>query len=243
MSRKHIDGGTMEVGGNPIPIDIVINPRARRLILRLDRDRRVRVTCPSKRHVKDALRMANERRPWIKTQLEETPTPIPFVAGRVLPVLGQQYQIVRAEKARSAARFEGDMIITGGQTEAALARRVETLLRQEVLKICTQKAEEYANALDVHIGSISTRQMTSRWGSCGTNGNICFNWRLVFAPLHVLHYVIAHEVAHRVYMDHSPGFWATVQQLDPHYEKAAQWLKHHGAELYAYGQPSPKDQS
>jgi predicted metal-dependent hydrolase len=65
----------------------------------------------------------------------------------------------------------------------------------------------------------------TRWGSCGPDGSIRLNWRLVHFPADVIDYIIAHEVAHLREMNHGPKFWATVCSLLPGYEKPKDWLK------------------
>ncbi|MDP2057291.1 MAG: SprT family zinc-dependent metalloprotease [Thiobacillus sp.] len=55
----------------------------------------------------------------------------------------------------------------------------------------------------------------TQWGSCTRRGHIRLNWRLVQAPLTLIDYVAAHELAHLVHLDHSPRFWAQVAALCP----------------------------
>ncbi|MCA1926374.1 MAG: M48 family metallopeptidase [Thiobacillus sp.] len=53
----------------------------------------------------------------------------------------------------------------------------------------------------------------TQWGSCTRRGHIRLNWRLAQAPLSLIDYVAAHELAHLVHLDHSPRFWAQVSEL------------------------------
>lgn len=55
----------------------------------------------------------------------------------------------------------------------------------------------------------------TQWGSCTRRSHIRLNWRLVQAPLALIDYVAAHELAHLVHLDHSPRFWAQVAALCP----------------------------
>ncbi len=55
----------------------------------------------------------------------------------------------------------------------------------------------------------------SEWGSCNARGEIRLNWRLVQLPPTLAEYVVAHEVAHLVELNHSPRFWALVERLMP----------------------------
>ncbi|MBF0394563.1 MAG: M48 family metallopeptidase, partial [Alphaproteobacteria bacterium] len=75
----------------------------------------------------------------------------------------------------------------------------------------------------------------SRWGSCTAAGDLAFSWRLVLAPESVLDYVVAHEVAHLVEMNHSRDFWRLVLGMAPHAAQARRWLKTNGAALHRYG--------
>ena len=68
----------------------------------------------------------------------------------------------------------------------------------------------------------------TRWGSCSKQRNLSFNWRLVMAPLPVIDYVVAHELAHLVEMNHSRKFWALVEQIYPGYSLHRAWLKENG---------------
>jgi hypothetical protein len=55
----------------------------------------------------------------------------------------------------------------------------------------------------------------SEWGSCNARGEIRLNWRLVQLPPALAEYVVAHEVAHLIELNHSPRFWALVEELMP----------------------------
>lgn len=227
--------GSVVVGDRRLPLEVRINPRATRLILRLHRGERVQVTCPSERHVHQAVALAQARADWLADQLQAVPAPKPYIPGGCIPVLGQDRMIVWHPDSVAAAQLSDDAVTTGGANEAAVARRIERLLRQVCQSACEAGATRFATKLGVSIGKVSVREMHSRWGSCSYTGDMSFNWRLVHAPLPVLRYVVAHEVAHREHMNHSPAFWRVVDALDPDYRSAAKWLQERGAELHAFG--------
>ncbi|MCB0707680.1 MAG: M48 family metallopeptidase [Saprospiraceae bacterium] len=68
----------------------------------------------------------------------------------------------------------------------------------------------------------------SNWGSCSTNGRINLSTRLLFAPEEVIDYVIIHELAHLIEMNHSPAFWKLVADAMPEYPQYISWLKKEG---------------
>jgi predicted metal-dependent hydrolase len=63
------------------------------------------------------------------------------------------------------------------------------------------------------VRSVAIGDASSRWGSCSSSGAIRYSWRLILAPPHLLDWVVAHEVAHRVHMDHSAAFRALEARL------------------------------
>ena len=77
-------------------------------------------------------------------------------------------------------------------------------------------------------GSITVREQKTRWGSCSAKGNLNFNWKLVLMPEEILEYVVVHELAHRLQMNHSTEFWDEVEKILPDYRKRRQWLKENG---------------
>jgi predicted metal-dependent hydrolase len=95
-------------------------------------------------------------------------------------------------------------------------------------------SEHYADLLGRPFGKVSLRDTRSRWGSCTSEGNLMYSWRLILAPVDVLNYVAAHEVSHLAEMNHSQAFWSEVERLMPGYAAPRKWLKQHGAELHRF---------
>lgn len=108
-------------------------------------------------------------------------------------------------------------------SDAQRKRYIET-----ARSIFTQKAAYYARLIGVTYGRISIREQKTRWGSCSAKGNLNFNWKLVLMPPEILDYVVVHELAHRLQMNHSAAFWAEVGKILPDYRERRQWLKVNG---------------
>jgi predicted metal-dependent hydrolase len=90
---------------------------------------------------------------------------------------------------------------------------------------------ELAALHGITVTSIGIRNQRTRWGSCGADGHISLNWRLVLMPAPVRDYVLIHELMHRRRLDHSPEYWALVEAACPGYQAARQWLRTHGPGL------------
>ena len=226
---------SVRIGERVLPIDVRINRRARRLIIRVDAlGGRVQLTCPSKRSVPDGLSFVEKRRQWIAKCLAEGPQTQPFYDGASVPARGIDHLIRHVPGQRKAVRAEGTTLHIGGAPEF-LARRVEDWLRAEARREFCAIADDLCGRIGVVRKRITVRDTRSRWGSCSSAGAISLSWRLIMAPEHVYTYVVGHEVAHLKHMDHSPAFWRVVDELIPDRRPAQDWLKAHGASLYGIG--------
>lgn len=115
---------------------------------------------------------------------------------------------------------------------APLTEKVRKRYIKIARDIITQKTSYYANIMNVTYGRISIREQKTRWGSCSSKGNLNFNWRLIFAPEEVLNYIVVHELAHRIEMNHSAAFYSVVKSILPDYKKQQNWLRENGHSLW-----------
>ncbi len=113
----------------------------------------------------------------------------------------------------------------------------EQAYRRQAKAILTQKADVYAKKLGVTYEKLTVKDQKTRWGSCSAKGNLNFNWRIVLAPEPVTDYVVIHELAHRIHMNHSAAFYQTIEAIMPDYRRQEQWLKENGDSL-RYGRQS-----
>ena len=213
--------------------------RAKRLHLKVDpsRDGPV-VTTPTGYSLHKTLAFVEKNRGWLERNWSRLPRRLPFEEGTHLPVLGRCLEIRRAAQARRGVWVEDDKLWVSG-LEEHLARRITDFLKTEVRLALTQRTRDKVARLAPGtfrpVGRVTVRDTSSRWGSCSTNGDLSFSWRVVFAPLPVLDYLVAHEVAHLVHMNHSPRFWRQVTELCAEVTDARRWLTREGARLQRYG--------
>jgi predicted metal-dependent hydrolase len=90
----------------------------------------------------------------------------------------------------------------------------------------TKRVEELnSKYFNVAINQVRLKNNHSNWGSCSSKGNINLSTRLLFAPQPVIDYVIIHELAHRIELNHSQRFWKLVADRCPDYKIKEKWLK------------------
>jgi hypothetical protein len=219
-----------------LPLEVVRHPQARRAKLSVDpASGRVRLVLPPRAALKSALVWAEAHGDWIAA----LPQARPFVDGASVPCDGRDLTICWREGGSRAVTVDGDRLVTGGPQEN-LSRRIETWLKREALRILAVETAEVASRAGVSVERVSVGDPRGRWGSCAASGAIRYSWRLILAPPAVRQATVAHEVAHRVHMNHSPAFHALVADLlgrDPTPER--RWLKANGAALHWFGRSSP----
>lgn len=217
-------------------IDVVRHPRARRAKLSVDPvTGAVRLTLPPRAALAPALTWARGQGAWIDRQRAAMPDARPFVHGATLPFDDGELTVHWSHDAGRSVRRDGDRLVLGGDPET-VARRVEGWLRREALRLLSEDTAHYAARAGVMVSRVAVGDARGRWGSCASSGVIRYSWRLALAPRAVRRATAAHEVAHRVHMNHSPQFHALVAVLygrDPTPER--QWLRAHGATLHWFG--------
>lgn len=212
------------------------SPRARRVRLVVDpRDGAVKLTVPARANLASAVRWAESKRAWIEATIAALPRPDPLADGALIPFEGRDYRLNwRADAPRRVA-IEGDRIVVGGPEELAAARLLRWL-RAEALVRLKAETEQYCRLAGVTPARVGIGDAKTRWGSCTASGDIRYNWRLILAPPEVRRATVAHEVGHRLHMDHSPAFHAAVARLygrDPAPERT--WLRANGSRLHSFG--------
>lgn len=219
-------------------VEVVRHPRARRMKLAFDpASGRVRLVLPTRAKLVTGLAWVEQHRGWIAEQQAKLPAGKPFVPGSVIPIAGADVLLLWDQAAPRTPRRIDDRLIVGGPRDGFEAR-VARWLRREALRILSQDTVYYAAKAGVTVRAVGVGDTRSRWGSCASSGAIRYSWRLILAPASVRRATVAHEVAHRVHMNHSPAFHALVAQLydgDPTPER--RWLKANGAALHWYGRP------
>ena len=93
------------------------------------------------------------------------------------------------------------------------------------LKFVRERLLHYNEHYKYSYSRVSVKKMSSRWGSCSSEGNMSFHYRLLFLPLELADYIIIHELCHLKELNHSHRFWQLVRQTSPNYRKCKKALE------------------
>jgi predicted metal-dependent hydrolase len=173
------------------PFYFVRHRRARRYLLRVDPDGRLRITIPRGGSKREGQAFAARNGAWVRGQRAT-------VRAHARPHNFEEDKALRAQAGQ---------VLPVRLRELATIHGVTGLTR------------------------VSIRNQRTRWGSCGRDGHICLNWRLMLMPAHVRDYVLIHELMHLRRMDHSAAYWRFVSAACPDYATARAWLRTHGRSL------------
>lgn len=205
--------------------------RARRISLRVANvGGVVTLTMPPGVRLAQAQRFAEERAGWIRDQLRKAVQSQVVAPGGSLPVFGVPHRI---EQGVGSGVVLCDNVLEVPRLQPC-GPSLRGFLRETARVHLVAASDRYARRVGRSYGRVTLRDTRSRWGSCSGQGNLMYSWRLVMAPLPVLEYVAAHEVAHLVHMDHSNRFWRCVEGLCPDWRRHRDWLRQNGSTLHAY---------
>ena len=218
-------------------VKLVRSATARRVALRVDAARsRICLVVPKRTSEKFAWQFADNNRAWIKACLADLEKPVPFVDGAVIPIFGQPrtLRIIKHDKRITEFKLT-DTALEVRTSREDPARNIRDYLYKLCMDTIVPMAHAKVASIDNQIMNIRLRDTSQRWGSCASNTRMMFCWRLVFAPMIVVDYIVGHEVAHLKHMDHSRKFWAQCDALTEDMNYSRQWLAGNGDKLMMFG--------
>jgi predicted metal-dependent hydrolase len=214
--------------GQQIEICIRTSSRARRLRL-VSGLEGVRAVVPPNFSSSDLSEFLSSKQDWLRKTCRHFET-LRLRCGTLdsasLLFLGQRYRCVVVGDLRfSATVSETLQTITFHIPDRRKVKSYQQeWYRHQTSIIVNDRLPSIAQKMGLKYNKISIKKQRSRWGSCSRKGNLNFNLVLAAAPLEVIDYVIIHELAHLVALDHSARFWTVVGQADPEFRSHRKWL-------------------
>jgi predicted metal-dependent hydrolase len=216
------------VAGDVFPIDVVRHRWARRYIVRVTSDGRVRLTVPRGASIDGGVQFAWAERDWIAREWKRVRAAgASWTIGASIWYRGAKVAI-DADGAALAIGPERIAITAAAREHGGLiAAHLRGIAERELPARCL----ELAAACGLDVGRVSVRDQKSRWGACSPTRTITLNWRLIQMPASVADYVMLHELMHLRQANHSRRFWREVDRACPWWREAERWLRRHGREL------------
>lgn len=231
----------VKINNRDIPFSLRRSTRAKRLRMQVDSDnRQIVLTIPRFTMQFEVNRFIKMQTPWIEKQLskiekQNSVHPRPkYLNGDIFYYLGEPVtlELVPSSFWRPRINIRGDKMIISIHREMKMTEG-KKLIKKTIQLFFKKKAEEVIHDrlqfFNGHYGHeykrVTLRNQKSRWGSCSTQKNLNFNWKLVMAPIEIIDYVVVHEMCHLKQMNHSAKFWNLVAERMPNYKEMRKWLK------------------
>ncbi|HTP96183.1 MAG TPA: SprT family zinc-dependent metalloprotease [Burkholderiales bacterium] len=207
--------------------------RRRNIVITIDEDG-VRVGAPWRASERSIANVLLKNAQWVvrtwRDWQQRRPERMQWRDGETLYYLGAEFVLHVVERPSPPELDDGELRIgvDPGRSAASLEADVVGWLRARALERFRERANAYAAQLGIPVPVLRLSSARTRWGSCSASGGVRLNWRLIQMPPELIDYVVAHELAHLLQMNHSRRFWAVVARLVPDHAAARLRLKTEG---------------
>ncbi len=218
-----------------IQIDKLTRSKRRTIALVIERDGTLTVRAPMRAPQVLIQQFIHEKMDWITRTREKLKSIVQtparqYTDGEVFLFLGSPFDLKLVGPQRPSLQFDSGFTLSRTaqkKGEAAFTR----WYKERALEIISERVNQCARQYNFNPKQVKITSAKTRWGSCSPNGTLNFTWRLVMAPLDVIDYVVAHELAHLCVKNHSHKFWQAVETIYPEHKKQRKWLREHGEKL------------
>lgn len=221
--------------------------RRRSMEVSINAQEQVRVVVPSFVSKKTIETFLHERSEWILKHLYEKQQANQFTnnrdydTGHEFLFLGKNYPMYVEEIEGKCVSIDFDehgwiVKMPVGFSEDIRREKTKAALikwyRQEAQEVLAARVFHFVREMKLEPMEVAVKTQKRIWGCCYYHQKkIFFNWLLVLAPIHVIDYVIVHELAHLTHPNHSKRFWNKVEKYLPDYKERQDWLKNHMLEM------------
>jgi predicted metal-dependent hydrolase len=211
-----------------IKIDRLIRSKRRTISLTIDKNGNLLVRAPENLSINSIYQFINKKRAWIiakKNARLSRPVQVKeYKTGEKFLVFGEEYPL-RIVDSKIGVEFNRKEFIMNSEVASHGAVAMELFYKENSKAYYPGRVEMIAKKCGFSYKKVKVSNAFKRWGSCSSKGNINLAWRLLMAPVDVIDYVIVHELAHTIVMNHSPRFWQIVGKVMPDYRNKEKWLE------------------
>jgi predicted metal-dependent hydrolase len=217
-------------------MNILINrTKRKKTISILIKDGNVEVRAPFNLNQNEIDAFILKKEKWIKNKilLQKKIKQLPkkkFIDGEVFKFLGKDLILKININDVIRTYIKNDYICLDLKNNSKnnrdkIKKELELFYRSFSEKILKEKTLIESKKMNLKVEKIKVRSYKNRWGSCSSNGDISYNWKLIMAPEKIINYVIIHELCHLIHFNHSRNYWKEVSKKLPNYRKSKEWLK------------------
>lgn len=216
--------------------DIIIRTNRRSLSLEITKTGELVVRAPRRLSVDNIFKYIKEKEKWIANKQKEIQDKI-LVNKDInnynqILFLGKKYNINVVKFIKQIELSDEGLLVPEKIKDKI--KHIKNWCVAHAKKILSERLEYFANVMQLDYASLTITNNKTRWGSCDSSRNIKLNFRLIMLPHKAIDFVIVHELAHILEMNHSKGFYKVVSSVLPNYKLQQKILKEHDYLLSLY---------
>ena len=195
--------------------------RRKNLGLTVDRGAELVVHAPSAADESELTRWTRSKLLWVhrklaqKDELVRNASEPEFITGETFSFLGRSYRLAIVRVATEPLALVGGHFQLAADARGEAASHFRRWYIRAGRNWLPERVTQLSRKTGVQPQRIEVRDLGFRWGSCGRNGVLYFNWRLFQLPVRLIDYVIVHELAHLVHANHGAEFKNLLKRAMP----------------------------
>jgi len=207
--------------------------------IQIERDGRVSLRVPMRMTIRQIESLIEHKEAWVLRHLNarrvirRRKNGRRYQDGARFPYLGRSYglKIVESQDLPLLLKSGTFCLRWDHQTTAKADAAFKSFYFEKGIERITARVAHFQAMMGVSANRIRIVETKTRWASCSSKGNLNFHWKCLMLPKKVFDYIIIHEVAHLVHLNHSRRFWGQVEEIIPDYKEHREWLRENGAEM------------
>lgn len=206
----------------------LIRSERRTVEIKVDIDERIIVRAPlgvSDKYIEDFI---VSKADWIDKACEKMRIKrqnMPQADYSFIRFLGKKYPVTIDTKTKKLYFNGKKFLMPDGKNEEEIRKLISAWYKKQARRIYEQRLQELSEATGTKYSKLRISGARTRWGSCTQDGVISISWKLIMAEGRAIDYVILHELAHTIQMNHSDEFWDIVEGWLPGYKDVKEYLK------------------
>jgi len=230
---------TLEVGG--LTCEVRRSLRRKTLGLTVDRGGELRIHAPESATDYELAKWTRSKLLWVHRTLARKEALAPkvrtpeFVSGENFSYLGRNYRLKIVREPAEPLRFDGKYFWLAEDARGEAERHFRRWYMRTGRGWLSERMVALARKTGTEASRIEVRDLGFRWGSCGKNGVLLFNWRLLQLPVRLIDYIIVHELVHLREPYHNPEFWQAIDRALPAWRQRKDALRSDGARFLVFG--------
>ncbi len=227
---------TLEI--SKLVFEVRRSPRRATLGLTVDRGGELVIHAPESSDRDELTRWTRSKLVWVhrklldKTNVVKSVRDPEFVSGESFTYLGKTFRLKMVREAKEPLKFDGKNFLLSESARAEAVAHFRGWYIHAGAGWLRHRVRLLGRKLGVQPEQVYVRDLGYRWGSCGKNSVVYFNWKLLQLPARVIDYVITHELAHLLEPHHSPELWRILDRSLPDWRDRAEELKVKARDIY-----------